>query len=141
MININNQTGKRQSIASDMLPDLTPLIDVMFLLIVFLILTANAVPLAIDVNLPTDEHSTTKAITDPNVITITLSKNPENFILNKTHYDSKLLFHEALLTMVNQHKDARIIIAADKNTSVDRLLNTLTFLRKHDIHVADIVMK
>ena len=41
---------KRGGIIHDLMPDLTPLLDVMFMLIVFFILTANAVPYALDVN-------------------------------------------------------------------------------------------
>jgi len=59
---------KRGNIVSDLMPDLTPLLDVMFMLIVFFLLTANAVPYTLDVNLPEDKEKVAQAVEDPNML-------------------------------------------------------------------------
>jgi len=63
--------SKRGNIVSDLMPDLTPLLDVMFMLIVFFLLTANAVPYALDVNLPQDDEAVTQAVEDPDMLSVT----------------------------------------------------------------------
>ncbi len=137
MIDVSN--SKRGNIIIDLMPDLTPLLDVMFMLIVFFILTANAVPYALDINLPEDTENITQAVEDPNILFITLLPDEEGWRINETHYQSEDDFKQALKEQAQDNKQA--IIAGDKDVSMQKLLTVLAFLRKHNIETADIIMQ
>lgn len=130
--------SKRGNIVSDLMPDLTPLLDVMFMLIVFFLLTANAVPYALDVNLPEDNEEITQAVEDPNMLSVTLLPNTLGWKINDASYKDENTFKEALRTKAQNNK--KIIIIGDKDVSMEKLLQLMVFLRKNNIATADIVM-
>jgi len=132
-------THKRGSIASDLMPDLTPLLDVMFMLIVFFILTANAVPYALDVNLPEDSENVSQAVEDPDMLSVTLLPSEDGWKINDQTYDDEATFKEALKTAAQDNK--QVIIIGDKNVSMQKLLTVMAFLRKNNIEAANIVME
>lgn len=131
--------SNRESIISDLMPDLTPLLDVMFMLLIFFILTANAVPFALDVNLPKDAEDVTQAIKDPTMLSITLLPNDKGWKIDDTLYLTEDLFKAALTERATKAK--KVVIVGDKEVSMNSLLNIMTFLRKHNIEAADIVME
>lgn len=133
--------SEREGILGDLLPDLTPLLDVMFMLIVFLILTANAVPFAVDVELPSDDLAVSKAVDKDKTITLTLLPEAQGWKLDGTAYAEESDMQKALLTAYEKDKTQRIIIAGEKSVSMQKLLNAITFLRKHSIQTADILVK
>jgi len=131
--------SKRGNIVSDLMPDLTPLLDVMFMLIVFFLLTANAVPYALDVNLPEDNDSVAQAVEDPNMLSVTLLPDALGWKINDTSYTEENKFKDALKEKSQDNK--KIIIMGDKDVSMGKLLQLMAFLRKHNIETADIVME
>ncbi len=131
--------NKRGNIVSDLMPDLTPLLDVMFMLIVFFLLTANAVPYALDVNLPEDNEDITQAVEDPDMLSVTLLPKEFGWKINDVSYEEENEFKNALKVKVIENK--KIIIIGDKDVSMDKLLQIMAFLRKNNIEAADIVMK
>jgi biopolymer transport protein ExbD len=133
--------NKRESIAADLMPDLTPLLDVMFMLIVFFILTANTVPFALDVHLPEDRDAVTHALEDTDVISVSLLPDDAGWKINDVLYESESAFKA---TLAEQHKsspDKNLIIIGDRAVSMEKLLDLLTFLRKNEIPAADIIME
>jgi len=140
---IKAPSEKRSAIAGELMPDLTPLLDVMFMLIIFFILTANAVPFAMDVTLPEDNESITKAVEDTNVISVTILENDQGWKINDTPYTSEADFKTALKkkALDDAENNARkVIIIGDKNASMQKLMTVLAFLRKNNIEAADIIM-
>ncbi len=131
--------SKRGDIITDLLPDLTPLLDVMFMLIVFFLLTANAVPYALDVNLPEDAEAVSQAVEDPDMLSVTLLPGEDGWKINETFYNEEQAFKKALKAQVQDNK--QIIIIGDKDVSMQKLLSVMAFLRKHNIEAADIVME
>ncbi len=131
--------SKRGSIISDLMPDLTPLLDVMFMLIVFFILTANAAPYALVVNLPEDPEEVTRAIEDPDMLSITLLPDDEGWKINDALFENETTFKTELKAKAGD--DTKIVIIGDKDVSMQKLLSVMAFLRKHEIEAADIVMK
>lgn len=131
--------SSRSKIVTDIMPDLTPLLDVMFMLIVFFILTANAVPYALDVNLPEDEQAITKAVEDPDILSITLLPGEEGWKINETAFQTEQDFQEALAEKAKDN--SKVMIVGDKEVSMQKLLSVMAFLRKHNIETADIVME
>ncbi|NCO04166.1 MAG: biopolymer transporter ExbD [Alphaproteobacteria bacterium] len=137
MIDIPNQ--KRGNIASDLMPDLTPLLDVMFMLIVFFLLTANAVPYAMDVNLPTDPESITRAVEDPDLLSVTLLPDDQGWKINDLSFTREQDFKSALKEKAQGNN--KVMIIGDKEVSIEKLLHVMAFLRKNNIEAADIVME
>ena len=121
------------------MPDLTPLLDVMFMLIVFFLLTANAVPYALDVNLPQDDEEVTQAVEDPDMLSITLLPQEEGWKINQISYQEEQEFKDALKEKTQDNK--KVIIIGDKDVSMQKLLTVMAFLRKNNIEAADIVME
>lgn len=130
---------KREGIIHDLMPDLTPLLDVMFMLIVFFILTANAVPYAMDVNLPEDAEEVTQAVIDNEFLNISLLPQKQGWKINDTHYKVETQFKQDLKEQIEGNK--KVIITGDKDVSMQKLLSLMTFLRKNNIETADIVME
>lgn len=130
--------SKRESIIADLMPDFTPLIDVMFMLIVFFILTANSVPYALDVSLPNDTEEITQPVEDPDMISITLLTKEKGWKINDIMFESEDDFKAALKKKTQNNK--KVIIIGDKAVSMQKLLNVMAFLRKHNIEAADIMM-
>lgn len=142
MINVTQHTDReRTHIISDLLPDLTPLLDVMFMLIIFLVLTTNSVPHVFDIILPEDKEHITQAEKDPNAIHVTIPANADNWTLSETPYTNFASFSHTLKTLHQKNPDQHIIIYGDKNVTMEKLLKLLTFMRKYDIPTADIVMQ
>ena len=131
----------REGILGDLLPDLTPLLDVMFMLIVFLILTANTVPFAVDVALPSDKQSISTAVEEEKTVTLTLLPEKQGWKINQESFTDEAQMHRALLEKYKQNADQRIIIAGEKSVSMQKLLNAITFLRKQNIQTADILVE
>lgn len=136
---IKISASKRGSIVTDLMPDLTPLLDVMFMLIVFFILTSNAVPFALDVNLPHDSEAVTQAVEDPDLLSLTLLPDDGGWKINDVLYSDEPSFKEALANQAKDNKE--VIIVGDKDVSMQKLLSVMAFLRKNDIEAADIVME
>lgn len=130
--------SKRGKIVTDLMPDLTPLLDVMFMLIVFFILTANSVPYALDVNLPEDGESIVEAVEDSDMISITLLAGGAGWKVDDQIFDREDAFKDVLKSKANE--DTKILIIGDKDVSMQKLLSVMTFLRKNNIQTADIVM-
>ena len=131
--------SKRGNVIHDLMPDLTPLLDVMFMLIVFFLLTANAVPYALDVTLPEDSEAVTQAIEDPDMLSITLLPDERGWKINNAIYDTEKEFKVALKSQAQDNK--QVVIIGDKEVSMQKLLSVMAFLRKHNIEAADIVME
>jgi len=130
--------NNRRHIVTDLMPDLTPLLDVMFMLIVFFILTANAVPYALDINLPEDTEAVTQVVNDPDMLSITLLPD-EQWKINDQVYTSEQNFKAELKRKIQDSK--QVIIIGDKEASMQKLLSVMAVLRKYDIEAADIVME
>lgn len=137
---ITLQDSKREGIIADLMPDLTPLLDVMFMLIVFLILTANSVAFSLDIALPKDTENVAVALMDNEVIEVRLYAGNGGWKVGEQHLSDKQAFQQALLAAHQQNPEQKVVIQGEPDTSMQTLLNLLTFLRKQQIPTADILM-
>jgi len=138
MIRINN--NNRKNIIGDLLPDLTPLLDVVFMLIIFLILSINTTSFSLEVNLPEDKDNISKVISDKDQIEIHLL--PSNmWQINEKKFDDERKFRNYLLNFYQKNKNRKIIIIVDKNSKAQKLISILTFLKKENIQMADILVE
>lgn len=142
MINVtHNSDADREHIISDILPDLTPLLDVMFMLIIFLVLTTNSVPHVFDIILPEDNQEVSKSEEDPQAIVVSLSSEKDIWQLGEKTYQHFDDFSQALLILHRTSPNHNVMVYGDKSVPMGELLNLLTFMRAHDIPTADIVMQ
>lgn len=138
MIRINN--NNRKNIIGDLLPDLTPLLDVVFMLIIFLILSINITSFSLEVNLPEDKDNISKVISDKDQIEIHLL--PSNmWQINEKKFEDERKFRNYLLNFYQKNKNRKIIIIVDKNSKAQKLISILTFLKKENIQMADILVE
>lgn len=138
MIRINN--NNRKNIIGDLLPDLTPLLDVVFMLIIFLILSINITSFSLEVNLPEDKDNISKVVSDKDQIEIHLL--PSNmWQINEKKFDDERKFRNYLLNFYQKNKNRKIIIIVDKNSKAQKLISILTFLKKENIQMADILVE
>jgi biopolymer transport protein ExbD len=138
MIRINN--NNRKNIIGDLLPDLTPLLDVVFMLIIFLILSINITSFSLEVNLPEDKDNISKVVSDKDQIEIHLL--PSNmWQINEKKFDDERKFRNYLLNFYQKNKNRKIIIIVDKDSKAQKLISILTFLKKENIQMADILVE
>lgn len=99
----------------DFFPELTPLIDVMFLLLVFFMLTTTfeeeSKHKTIAVELPRAKHS--QPVSKDGAIVLNVKENGEYFIGEKPC--SKGSLPEVLKINMDMTKDSVVVISADKN--------------------------
>ena len=140
MINIDSDS-QREGIISDLVPDLTPLLDVMFMLIVFLVLTTNTMQQVFDVTLPEDKEDTLEVLTENDTIKITIFSEGESWAIDDQKFEDFEEFKKTLMRIYNKSSQKKVIVYGDKSATIDRLMNLLTFLRSKGIETADIVME
>lgn len=140
MITIGNHTD-REEIISDLVPDLTPLLDVMFMLIVFLVLTTNTMQQVFDVTLPEDQDGVTELLSEQETIKVTIFPESGQWGINEQKYSDYDGFKRALLVQHQAQPMQKIIIYGDQSVTIERLMKLLTFLRSQNIETADIVME
>lgn len=136
MISINNNHQE----TDELNPDLTPLLDIIFIVMVFLLLTATVKIKALNIELPqtsTKILQTTKA--DPIVINI-IATQPYWALQGQSinNWDN---FEQQLLEEVKKHPDKPVVIGADKKASVEQMLKLLAFLQKNDIKATQLLME
>ncbi|EGU45512.1 TonB system transport protein ExbD1 [Vibrio ichthyoenteri ATCC 700023] len=128
-------------------PDLTPMLDIIFIVMVFLLLTANVSVQTLNVDIPKTEESSALTRPDKPVISIgILHTNTDAATANKwavdgTEFSDWAQFTTALLEARQQTPDKPIVIAADKKADVESMLNLLAFMQKHHISATNIVME
>lgn len=111
--------------------DITPLIDVLFMLIIFFVLTASFVQGKLDVNLPQGEGEsadTSGAI----VVTIDADK--------KIFWDGREIDKESLAHYAASSRDREILVAGDKETSYGEVASLLSLLRGEGVKQAGLLL-
>ncbi|WP_263081025.1 biopolymer transporter ExbD [Endozoicomonas sp. Mp262] len=122
------------------LPDLTPLLDVVFIVMVFLLFTANAQTLSLPVELPQATRADTTVTREPKTLTVSLLSEGEPWALEEQRFDSWNVFSGKLLESVREKPGVTVLIAGDKEAPLGNLVKLMMFLGKHDIQAAQVLM-
>lgn len=122
--------------------DLTPMIDIVFILIVFLILTANVAQNIFDLELPkADENYKNEIIPIASKEEkLTLFANG-TFAIGEEKYSSLNLFKQAVLQNYKQDSGIRFLIIIESTLPAEALMEFLTFLKANNITQIDILLK
>ncbi|MEH6632556.1 MAG: biopolymer transporter ExbD [Halopseudomonas aestusnigri] len=130
--------------ADSLLPDLTPMLDVLFILLVFLILTANSANFSIEVDLPQPQEAVLKQASS-SAITITLRSPKDDrtslWELDGSSFQDWKDMRKALQTSLQQAPDQPVVIAGDKSASIEHLILVLSFLETQGRTAAEILLE
>jgi biopolymer transport protein ExbD len=119
-------------------PDLTPLIDVIFLLLIFFMVTSvfKKEELALMLNLPVAKENKESTKVEPKQITIELTKN-------SIAYNGKVINFEYLKQEAQKVKDKQkaIIVRIDEKVEYQRVVTLLDILQKNRLQNLSLVTK
>ncbi len=123
-------------------PDLTPMIDIIFIVMVFLLLTANVNVQTLNVDIPKTEETSQLSSPDKPVISIgILHSEEQKWALDGKKFNEWKEFTAELLKLRSQFPEKPFVIAADKKADVESMLNLFAFMQKHQISATNIVME
>lgn len=132
---------EHSDVASDLLPDLTPMLDIIFILLIFFILTANSVQYALEVDLPKENTDQAQQLSDGEHIIIHLFPKKDSWGLGEARYDNFAQFSAELIHQTKNSPDTPVLIAGDKKVTMDKVMQLFSLLQKHNIAAADIMME
>ncbi|OED45025.1 hypothetical protein ACH42_06030 [Endozoicomonas sp. (ex Bugula neritina AB1)] len=121
--------------------DLTPLLDVVFIVMVFLLFTANAQTLSLPVNLPEASREQVVVTQEPVTLTVSLMAEGQPWAISEQRYDSFDSFSAALLSEVKAAPETTVLIAGDKEAPLGNLVELMVFLSEHEIAAAQVLME
>ena len=104
-------------------PNLTPLIDVVFMLIVFLLLTANAAQFVVTVDLP-QASSATPSESQPLLLQPPMEERG-SWVLDGQTFENADLLCPVLKKAVAENQERVLVIAIDASASSQRLIDAM----------------
>lgn len=121
---------------SNYIPNLTPLIDIVFLLLIFFMLTSHFVrDESIAIELPKAESG--KEIDDDDVLALVINKQGETLLQGKIVALDNL---ETQLRLLLQNRDKKsVTLRGDRNTNLEQTVALLDIARKAGADAVDIV--
>ena len=122
-------------------PDLLPLLDILFMLIVFFLLTANSVQQVLELDLPTEGSDQATLIMDEQPIMLHLFSGIERWNIGDQTFDRWIDVEQFLQNAYQQDNNQRVIIVGDRNAPMERMLQVLAFLKRENRTSAQILMK
>ena len=122
-------------------PDLTPLLDVVFIVMVFLLFTANAQTLSLPVNLPQATQQEASLTSEPKTLTVSILEEGKPWAIKEQRYDDWEQFSSVLLSKVKEQPDTTVLIAGDRAAPLGNLVKLMMFLSQHKIEAAQVLME
>mgnify|MGYP003585664793 CR=1 FL=1 len=122
---------KRRSRTKSAEIDVTPLIDVLFMLIIFFVLTASFVQGNIQVELPSAEGRPTDA-----TAAVILTVAPQG----KYFWDGREVAADQLPALAADLKGKKLLVAGDKNVPYGKVAEALSLLRKAGVPSAGLML-
>jgi biopolymer transport protein ExbD len=127
-------------------PDLTALIDIVFIVVVFLLLTANTSLLTLPVELPKTDSEIESLSVEQKRILISIKPTTPHWSLRiesdttEQHHETWEKFESALLAL-SSRENTHLLIATDKEANASLLLKLLAFLNAHELNNTQILME
>lgn len=138
MIQLNEQ-GLHEAGLHDLMPDLTPMLDILFILLVFFMLTAGAVYQSIEITLPSSVQEELSLVNEPKHIMLEI--RADRFVVDGEQMLTLAALKQRMPTVIAQKPDYELVVAGDKSMPIERLLKVLTFLQSQGIATANILMQ
>ena len=121
--------------------DLTAMTDIIFILLIFFVLTSNVAQNIFDFELPkADDNFTSFKETHPiNQSKITIFTNGE-FAIEKEKFKSYDKFKKALKLAYNKNKNTEFLLISENTLPVESLMKVITFFQSENITKVDILV-
>ncbi|AXY03288.1 biopolymer transporter ExbD [Vibrio alfacsensis] len=118
-------------------PDLTPLLDIIFIVMVFLMLTAAVKLDSLDVDLPSTDSKAVAEVDKQSITVNILNEAPYWAINGKTYID----WENFTLALLEESKssDKPIVIGAEKTADIQYLVKLLGFLQENGIQATQLL--
>lgn len=136
---IGLQQHESSTLAQDLSPDLTPMLDILFILLVFFMLTAGAILQSLDLTLPSSVTEELDLVNEPMHIMLEIRR--DSYAIDGNEYNSFEAMDKDLDATIKSRPAHELIIAGDKDIPLDRLLKVLTHLQAKGISAANILMQ
>lgn len=124
-----------------LMPDMTALLDVIFILLVFMMLTANVAPQLLELDLP--QVAAPSELMEPNAITLRISEQGQ-FSLDQTTYPDWMQFQRALVRKIEEGRiegePPQLLVAADKDVALQPFVKLAGWLSEQGLSVAEVVV-
>jgi len=119
--------------------ELTPLIDIVFIVIVFLLVTANVPLLKLPVSIPEASENPSAEVVDSDSAVITVPSRDALWGLDDKEYESWEAFKTQLQARAD--KDLSVSIAADGDAQAEALITVMSLLNEMKLQNVQILMK
>ena len=129
----------RDGLLRDLTPDLTPMLDILFILLVFFMITAGVMLQSLDLKLPPSVAGDLPAASKSRHVLFEIHKDAY-VIDGKTAADFVAL-KDLVPEIIREKPRHELVIAGDRQVSIERLLEVLVYLRSQGIETADILMR
>ncbi len=133
------QDDPHEGTLRDLAPDLTPMLDILFILLVFFMLTAGAALQSLDVKLPSSVSDSLPLMQEPQHLMLEI--RPNAYAINGKVVADFAGLERAIPEAIRDNPEKELIIASDKQVSVENLLKVLTYLQSQGITAANILMQ
>lgn len=137
MITHRTDDGKDNALA-DLAVDLTPMLDILFILLVFFLLTAGTVLRSLDLELPKSVTEDTQPLDAPKHVLLQIRQ--DGFKLDDRDLADMDALKAALPDTIRANPGHALVIASDRRVEADRLLGVLTQLQSMGIAAANILL-
>lgn len=121
--------------------DLTPLLDVVFIVMVFLLFTANVQTLSLPVNLPEASREEATLTQEPKTLTVSILAEGQPWAVEEDKFNDFEAFSQTLLEKVKAEPNTTVLVAGDKEAPLGNLVELMMFLSEHKITAAQVLME
>jgi biopolymer transport protein ExbD len=117
------------------------MLDVLFILLVFFVLTANSAQLVLDVTLPKDQATAAKPLPQPERIVIAILPDEGKWQVKDSKLETWEETEAAIKAAIEAAPKAAVVIASDQSVPMQRFVQTLSYLRSLGVAKVDIAME
>ncbi|WP_298442317.1 biopolymer transporter ExbD [uncultured Ferrimonas sp.] len=121
--------------------DLTSLIDIIFIVLVFLLLTANTQLMALPVDVPQQQETSLVNLNDGHALAVNVLPQAPYYALNQQPFGDFDQFKAAFIAAHKAHPERTVVVAADSQAPVQPLMKLLALLQAQRIDQTQIVME
>ena len=117
--------------------NVTPIVDVMLVLLIIFMVTAPLLTAGIKINLPESASVLKNEKNDP--VTVSMNSKGEIYIQKKKLSPDDLI--KRLIALKGQNKDLKIYIKGDKNLNYGKIMDLMSFINKSGFKKVALVTK
>ena len=139
-INMIKLPKKKSHLAEDIFIDVTPLVDVMLILLLFFLLMVNVTQHVYPVDLPQSDSSFQESVVLKDPIKVTIFKGGK-FAIGDKKYPNIQATKEALMDKLKNNKQTKVVVIPDSKSDSGTLISLLTFFEGNKIENVDILVE